>query len=54
MSKRPGSAELPDTLEEFVKASEHRTCQRCGDAVHPRYLEDGVCVGCQYGGGRDA
>ena len=27
-----------------------RACQRCGDVVERRYLEERVCVGCRYGG----
>lgn len=52
MSKRPPGTGLPDTFGEFIKASELSNCPRCGDAVHPRYIENGVCVGCRYGGGR--
>ena len=54
MSERSDSGGLPDTLEEFIEASEERTCESCGEDLHQRYIEDGVCVGCQYGGGRDA
>lgn len=44
---------LPDTLEGFIEAAETMACDRCGDDVHERYVENGVCVGCRYGGRDD-
>lgn len=41
--------ELPETLDEFLEASETEECQDCGSLVRPRFVEDGRCMGCQYG-----
>jgi len=55
MSERADDGGLPDTLEAFLEAAERVTCRKCGEDVHERYAEDGVCVGCKYDdGGRDA
>jgi hypothetical protein len=58
MSERTDSGGLPDTLDGFIEAAEQRTCERCEDEVHKRYIEDGLCVGCRHSpavedGGRD-
>jgi len=40
---------LPDDFEEFLEASESEEYQDCGSLVRPRFVEDGRCMGCQYG-----
>ncbi|ADD07737.1 integrin alpha beta-propellor repeat protein (plasmid) [Natrialba magadii ATCC 43099] len=49
---------LPETFDEFLKASNVATCDNCGDTVQCRFLEDSVCVGCRHApaaaGGVDA
>lgn len=40
---------LPDDFEEFLEVSETEECSDCGSLFRPRFVEDGVCMGCRYG-----
>jgi hypothetical protein len=52
MSERSeAAAGLPSTFEEFLEASDIRTCRSCGDDIQTRYIEDGRCVGCRHSPG---
>jgi len=54
MSQPADPHELPDTLEEFKQLAIVEHCASCGDQMRLRWLEDGECPGCRYGGGDTA
>jgi hypothetical protein len=41
---------LPDSLAEFKQMAIVKDCTACGEETRLRFLEDGECPGCRYGG----
>ncbi|QRY21770.1 hypothetical protein JT689_01525 (plasmid) [Halobacterium sp. GSL-19] len=39
---------LPADFETFLEVSETRECDNCKNLFKPRYIEDGLCMGCRY------